>query len=142
MTNRRKGLLLVALSALLFSTPGLFTRAVEAGGWEVTFWRGLFGAFFTLLFLLWRRRGLRQEFAALGKPGLLAGVVWATGAIAYIMAFKLTSIANVARIVVGVHFRDAFCCDPLRSGPEAKCCIVEVNDAWPLLMWCHHVRSR
>jgi drug/metabolite transporter (DMT)-like permease len=98
MTDRHKGLLLVSVSALLFSTPGLFTRAVEAGGWEVTFWRGLFGAFFTLLFLLWRRRGLRQEFAALGKPGLLAGVVWATGAIAYIMAFKLTSIANVALI--------------------------------------------
>jgi drug/metabolite transporter (DMT)-like permease len=98
MTDCQKGLLLVTISALLFSTPGLFTRAVEAGGWEVTFWRGLFGALFTVLFLQWRRGGLRKEFSRLGIPGLIAGFVWATGAIAYIMAFKLTSIANVSLI--------------------------------------------
>jgi drug/metabolite transporter (DMT)-like permease len=98
MTERNKGLLLVTVSALLFSTPGLFTRAVEAGGWEVTFWRGLFGALFTFLFLLYRRGGIVSEFKLLGWPGLVAGFVWATGAIAYIMAFKLTSIANVSLI--------------------------------------------
>jgi drug/metabolite transporter (DMT)-like permease len=97
MTNRRRGLVLVVFSALLFSTPGIFTRAVVAGGWEVSFWRGFFGALFMVLFLLWRG-GLKDEFRALGGPGLLAAAVWASGSIAYIMAFKLTSIANVSLI--------------------------------------------
>jgi hypothetical protein len=41
--GRQKGLILVAASAMLFSTPGLFTRSVEASGWDVIFWRGAFG---------------------------------------------------------------------------------------------------
>ena len=95
--NRRKGLILVAISALLFSTPGLFTRGVSASGWDVIFWRGLFGAVFTLVFLLWRGT-LKKEISAFRAPAWLAAFVWASGAIAYIQAFKLTSIANVALI--------------------------------------------
>ncbi len=95
--NRRKGLILVAASATLFSTPGLFTRGVNANGWDVTFWRGLFGAGLMLAFLLWRGR-LKQEFAQLHGPSWLAAIVWAFAAIAYIQAFKFTSIANVAFI--------------------------------------------
>lgn len=96
-TNRRKGLILVAASAMLFSTPGLFTRGVAASGWDVTFWRGAFGICLMLAFLLWRGR-LKQEFAAFHGSGWLVAAVWATGALAYIQAFKLTSIANVALI--------------------------------------------
>ncbi len=95
--NRRKGLILVAASAMLFSTPGLFTRGVNANGWDVTFWRGVFGIVLMMAFLLWRGR-LKQEFAALNRPSWFAAVVWASAAIAYIQAFKLTSIANVAFI--------------------------------------------
>jgi drug/metabolite transporter (DMT)-like permease len=103
MTPRQKGLALVTGSALLFSTPGLFTRAVEAGGWEVSFWRAFFGVGFTMLFMLWRS-GIGKEFQNFGKPGLLAAAVWATGAIAYITAFKLTSIANVSLIYGAAPF--------------------------------------
>ena len=95
--QHRKGLILVVISALLFSTPGLFTRGVSAGAWEVTFWRGLFGALIVFAFLAWRGT-TKQEFSRIGRNGLLAAVVWATGAVAYIQAYKLTSIANVSLI--------------------------------------------
>jgi drug/metabolite transporter (DMT)-like permease len=95
--GRQKGLILVAASAMLFSTPGLFTRSVEASGWDVIFWRGAFGIALGLAFLAWRGR-LRQEFAAFRGPAWLAALVWATGAIAYLQAYKLTTIANVSLI--------------------------------------------
>lgn len=95
--QHRKGLILVVISALLFSTPGLFTRGVPAGAWEVIFWRGLFGASFALAYLLWRGT-VGQELRKIGRDGLIASVAWASGAIAYIYAFKLTSIANVSLI--------------------------------------------
>ena len=44
--------------------------------------------------------------------------------------------------IVGIHFRHAFYHDPNRSSLEAKSSIVEVNHAWPLLMWRHYVRGR
>ena len=34
------GAFLVVISAITFSTAGLFTKGVEAGSWEVIFWRG------------------------------------------------------------------------------------------------------
>ena len=34
------GAVLVVISAITFSTAGLFTKGVEAGSWDVIFWRG------------------------------------------------------------------------------------------------------
>jgi len=96
-SSHTKGLLLVALSALLFSTPGLFTRAVAASGWDVIFWRGLFGILFTGVYMIWRG-SLRREFATLGTSGWVNAVFWASGSIAYLQAYKLTTIANVSLI--------------------------------------------
>ncbi len=97
MTSHTKGLLLIAISALLFSTPGLFVRAVAASGWDVIFWRGAFGIVFTVVFLLWRGT-LKSQIAGLGKSGWASAIIWASGTIAYLHAYKLTSIANVSLI--------------------------------------------
>jgi drug/metabolite transporter (DMT)-like permease len=97
MSNHSKGLLLVAVSALLFSTPGLFTRGVSASGWDVIFWRAVFGILFTALYLAWRGT-LKSQIAGLGKSGWANAIVWASGTIAYLQAYKLTSIANVSLI--------------------------------------------
>lgn len=95
--QHRRGLILVVISALLFSTPGLFTRGVSAGAWEVTFWRAAFGILFAFVFLFWRGTA-RQELSRIGWNGVVASLVWASGAVAYIQAYKLTSIANVSLI--------------------------------------------
>jgi drug/metabolite transporter (DMT)-like permease len=95
--TRRNGLIIISVSALLYSTPGLFTRGVEASGWDVIFWRALFGVFFTALFYAWRGT-LRAELEGMDRWAWLASIIWATGALAYLHAYKLTTIANVSLI--------------------------------------------
>lgn len=97
LSSRSKGLLLVGMSALLFSTPGLFTRAVEANAWDVTFWRGIFGVC-TATMLLAARRNLKVGLANVRTAGFFAALIWASGTIAFIWSFKLTAIANVSMI--------------------------------------------
>ncbi|MBG1232817.1 DMT family transporter [Aestuariivirga litoralis] len=97
MTSHTKGLITVAVSALLFSTPGLFTRSVSVSGWDVIFWRGVFGVIFTVAFMA-RRGKLQGQIFNLGWPGWINAFFWASGTIAYIQAYKLTSIANVSLI--------------------------------------------
>ena len=36
------GVILVVIAAITYSTAGLFTKGVEAGSWDVIFWRGFF----------------------------------------------------------------------------------------------------
>ncbi len=91
------GIFLVVISAVTFSTAGLFTKGVEAGAWEVIFWRGVFAAAFTTAWTI--RRGIfRQNFFELGYSGLAVAVIGALGTAAFISSFKLTTIANVSLI--------------------------------------------
>lgn len=94
---RAIGIALVVVSALVFSTAGLFTKGVEAAAWDVIFWRGLFAALFTTAYILWRG-SFRADFIDMGYSGWAAALVGASGSAAFISAFKLTSIANVSLI--------------------------------------------
>ena len=96
-SSRTIGIALVVVSALVFSTAGLFTKGVEAAAWDVIFWRGLFAALFTTAYILWRG-SFRAEFTHMGYSGWAAALVGASGSAAFISAFKLTTIANVSLI--------------------------------------------
>ncbi len=91
------GVILVLVAAITYSTAGLFTKGVEAGSWEVIFWRGLFAALFTTVWTI-NRGTLRHSFFDMGYSGCAVGVVGALGTAAFIPAFKLTTIANVSLI--------------------------------------------
>ncbi|MEM7335941.1 MAG: DMT family transporter, partial [Chloroflexota bacterium] len=91
------GVLLVLISAITFSTAGLFTKGVDAGAWEVIFWRGFFAAFFTVAWLI-QKRAMHQNFVGLGQSGLAIAIIGALGTAAFISSFKLTTIANVSLI--------------------------------------------
>ena len=91
------GAFLVVISALTFSTAGLFTKGVEAGSWDVIFWRGIIAAAFTTVWTI-NRGTLRQNFFGMGYSGLAIAVVGALGTAAFISSFKFTAIANVALI--------------------------------------------
>ncbi len=91
------GVILVVTAAVTYSTAGLFTKGVEAGAWDVIFWRGFFAAAFTTLWTM-NRGAFRQNFLSMGYSGWAVGVVGASGTAAFIPAFKLTSIANVSLI--------------------------------------------
>ena len=97
LSSRSTGILLVVLSAFVFSLGGIFTKGVHSGAWDIIFWRGLFGTGFTLGYVWWRG-SFNSDFFNIGKSGWAAAVVGASATAAYIPAFKLTTIANVSLI--------------------------------------------
>lgn len=101
LNQRGLGVALLLLSAMVFSTAGLFTKGVDAGSWSIIFWRGLFAGLFTLAYLACRGR-LRLEFATLGASGWAIAIIGAAGTSIYIPALKITSIANVTLIYAAV----------------------------------------
>ncbi len=101
------GVAFLIVSAVTFSTTGIFTKGVEAAAWAVIFWRGVFAATVTTAWVA-RRGALRHEFTGMGLPGLAVGVIGALGTAALIPAFKLTTVANVALIYASAPFIAAF----------------------------------
>ena len=99
--THRTGIVLMTLSAVVFSSAGLFTKGVEAPAWDVVFWRGLFAAIATTAFIAGRKR-MRAEFLEMGGPGLAVAIIGASGMAAFLSAFKQTDIANVALIYAAV----------------------------------------
>ncbi len=91
------GVILLVTAAITYSTAGLFTKGVEAGAWDVIFWRGFFAAAFTTAWIM-NRGVFRQNFFGIGYSGWAVAVVGALGTAAFIPAFKLTTIANVSLI--------------------------------------------
>lgn len=105
-STRLAGVILVLISATVFSSAGLFVKGVESDAWTILFWRGLSAAIFTLAYVIWRG-ALRREFTRMGKPGLMAALVGALATMAFIPSFKYTSIANVSLIYAAVPFAAA-----------------------------------
>ena len=101
--KHKTGVILVLISALIFSSAGIFTKGVETDAWGVIFWRGLTAAMFTFGYLIVRGL-LKKEIALFGKPALVITIMYALGSAAFIPAFKLTSVANVALIYAAAPF--------------------------------------
>ncbi len=96
-TNRPLGIFLILLSALFFSPAGVFSKGVDISAFSVVFWRGLFAAAAGLIYLQVIGT-LRSEMRRMDKAGWFAAVVFAVGTLAFISAFKLTSVSNVSLI--------------------------------------------
>jgi len=99
LCNKRPltGVFLLVVSAVIFSSAGLFVKGISADAWVIIFWRGLFAAAFTTCYVIYRG-DTGKEFGCIGKPGVIAAIVGALGTIAFIPAFKHTSVANVSLI--------------------------------------------
>ena len=102
-SQRITGLSLVAVSAVVFSSAGIFTNYVSADAWAVIFWRGLAAAGFTIVYMIGIGQ-LGSEIRAFGKPAAAATVMMAAGTAAFIPAFKLSSVADVALIWAAAPF--------------------------------------
>ncbi|MEM0950099.1 MAG: DMT family transporter [Pseudomonadota bacterium] len=97
------GVILLIVSAVAFSSTGIFAKGVEAAAWAVIFWRGVFASISTTAYAA-SRGALRKEFLGMGRSGLAVGIVGAAGTAALIPAYKLTDIANVALIYASAPF--------------------------------------
>jgi len=96
-SRHRAGVVLVVVSAIVFSTAGIFTKGVTTQAWDIIFWRGVAASGFTLGYLM-LRGALWHEIRAFNGPALAVTVMMAAGTAAFIPAFKLSSVANVALI--------------------------------------------
>ncbi|MGX5831720.1 DMT family transporter [Mesorhizobium sp. 43Arga] len=103
--EERIGMLLVFLSALMWSFGGTIARFITVGdSWTVIFWRSVWAAAFLLLFMTWRDgwRGMLRSFRDMGLPGLAVGFCFAIASTAFVVALAYTTVANILLMQAGV----------------------------------------
>ncbi|MGC3938808.1 DMT family transporter [Roseobacter sp. EG26] len=105
VTNHGRGTLLVVLSAVVFSLSGVLTKLIEADGWTIVCWRGLIGGMAVVLYVELGRGSLpRHQAFRLGPRGWLLATIGSLASVAFIYAFKLTYVGNVAVIYATAPF--------------------------------------
>jgi drug/metabolite transporter (DMT)-like permease len=105
---RPSGSLIVAFSAIAFSTAGLFTRLIPVDVWTMLFWRGIFGGLSIAGFIAWRQRtGIKAAFMVLGWAGLVTAACSTLGTVCFITALRKTTVADVTIIYATAPFMAA-----------------------------------
>jgi drug/metabolite transporter (DMT)-like permease len=99
MDRRTKGIAFVAAAAVLWSTAGFFVRLIDLDVWTILGWRSLFAALSLALVV-----SVQKGRPALGWPGICAIPVAAVSMGAYVVALKLTTVANVMIVYATVPF--------------------------------------
>ncbi|MEZ5666251.1 MAG: DMT family transporter [Alphaproteobacteria bacterium] len=96
-----RGLVLVAASALLWSSGGLIVRLLDsADSWTTIFWRSASACLFLLGFLALRDgRAAPALFRRMGAPGLVVAAGFACASISFVVALSLTSVAETLMIM-------------------------------------------
>lgn len=103
--SRRRGILLVAGSAIVWSFGGAIARFLEVDdSWTIVFWRSLFAALFLLGFMLWRDgpRGTIVLFKGMGLAGLGVALCFAIASSSFVVALAYTTVANILLMQAGV----------------------------------------
>ncbi|MGB7270834.1 MAG: DMT family transporter [Albidovulum sp.] len=106
LASRHLGMVLVLASTLPFALSGVFVRLIEADVWTVLAWRGLLGGLVILAYAEWRCRGIGR--GAFGWRGWVLATVGSVASVAFLGAFRLTFVANVALIYTVAPFVAAF----------------------------------
>lgn len=109
MASRTYGILLVTMSAILWSTAGPFVRMANLESWTLIGWRSLF-AFFTLLAVAAyeHRKNLATAVVGMGPPGVASVAISTLSSISYVFALNLTTVANVMIVYAVLPFIAAF----------------------------------
>lgn len=102
---RAYGMALVAAAAVLWSTAGLFVRLLDLDVWTVLAWRSLFAALsLATVFAIRNGRETLRAVHAMGRPGLAAIPIAVISMGSYVIALKLTTVANVMVVYATVPF--------------------------------------
>ncbi len=106
--DRTFGGILIALSAVCYSTAGLFTRVIGIDVWTILFYRGIFASLFLTGYLLFVYRYRLIEVRNMIKlPSLIATFFSALAMICNLTAYRNTSVANVVVIYAAAPFVSA-----------------------------------
>jgi len=102
---RAYGVALVTSAAVLWSTGGLFVRLLGLDVWTMLTWRSLFAALsLVLVVIIQHGRNSMRAVGAIGWPGLIAVPIAGISMVSYVVALKLTTVANVMIIYATVPF--------------------------------------
>ncbi len=84
------------VAAVCWSSGGLLVRALSiANAWEIVFWRSLFmAAFVAGVLLVLHGRRLPQAVLAVGRPGVISGLLLAGTFFFFIGSLTRTTVAN------------------------------------------------
>lgn len=99
------GTLLLAASAVAYSSAGFYTRLIEVDAWTMLFWRGLFAGLFLMGMVAVRERGrIVPAVRAIGRDGLLIALCSALATVCFLNALRLSTVADVMVIDATVPF--------------------------------------
>ncbi len=123
------GVVLIAGSAVAYSTAGFFTRLIPVDLWTLIFWRGLFSTGFLLAVAHVRHGRLAlRPFLKLDRWGWIAAGFSTAAMFCYLAALRNTSVADVAIIYGTAPFVTA-----------AIAVIVLGERTTPMTLWCSAV---
>ena len=99
------GMVLLAASAVAYSTAGFYTRLINLAAWTMLFWRGLFGGLFLTGMLLWREQGrVGRAVCAIGRDGVAIALCSAVATVCFLNALRLSTVADVLVIDATIPF--------------------------------------
>ena len=93
---QRRAVFLMCAAATLWSIAGVLIRQLDhARGFEVTFWRSVFAGIFVALALIVQQRGQAvASVRAVGRWGIVSGLMWCVMFCCFMIALTLTTVAN------------------------------------------------
>ncbi len=97
LNTHQRAILLMIIAPTLWSIAGVLTRHLDAArGFEITFWRSSFSAIFVAGALLatqgWRKAA--ATVTAVGRLGVLSGMMWSIMFVCFMIALTKTTVAN------------------------------------------------
>jgi drug/metabolite transporter (DMT)-like permease len=125
--SHRRAILLMVCAATLWSIAGVLTRQVEIHhDFEITFWRSFFSAIFVAGALIWQQGAVRAvtTVLAVGRLGVLSGLMWAVMFTCFMIALTKTTVANTL-VMMSIS--------PLLTALLAW---LVLNQSIPLRTWC------
>lgn len=102
--RRRHGIILVAVSAVLWSTAGLFVRMAALDTWTMVAWRSAFAGITIGIVAMIPRRKRPLSLPRLGVPDLVTIALAVVSSISYILALRLTTVANTMTVFATLPF--------------------------------------
>ena len=98
-----RGVVLLILGAIAFSSAGLFVRLIGRDAATILFWRGLFTVLAVLTFLLWRhgKAETLRQFLGMGRPDLAVALCQVASMACFISSLQFTTVANNS-IIFGI----------------------------------------
>ncbi len=110
VSERARGLTITTLAMLVITPDVLLIRLIDTDPWTLAFWRGLLSAAGLVVGLMavYRRRAVEVMLAP-GVSGLVIGILFGVGTVAFVWAITHTSAASALLIIAtGSMFGAAF----------------------------------